>query len=449
MRRELHPRKRFSGQITVPGDKSIAHRAALLSILSAGSLAVKNYPRSEDCLSSLGAAEALGVKVGSSGQQLELTPPEKLRLPDDGTVNCGNSATTARLLSGIIAGSSLTVTLTGDDSLSPRPMDRVIEPLTSMGAELFAEDGHLPVRIVGRRLMPMEYQLPVASAQVKSALLLAGLASSCSVTVREPVITRDHTERMIQFLKGDITVREVKPVMVPDPVDPRKKRMHSPESFKMEITLASGARLTGGLIDIPGDFSTAAYFMAGAAIGHGTVTIENVGLNPTRVEFLEYLKAAGCRVDITDRRTESDEPRGTITVARDKGPLKSRKISGEITARLIDEIPALAVVAAFAEGTTVVRDAGELRIKESNRLESIAENLRLMGIKCGVLEDGLVIEGGKEPSGADFKSFGDHRIAMAFSVASCFLVGPSSIDDASVVNISCPEFYEILGRVTA
>lgn len=282
---------------------------------------------------------------------------------------------------------------------------------------------------------------------MKSAILLAGLASSCSVVVREEFVTRDHTEIMLTEIGEGVTRREIKPVMVQDEVDPRKKKMQMPEPFKNEISINSQARINGGIIDIPGDFSTAAFFMAGAAISKKTITIENVGLNATRSGFLDYLRAIGCKVEITDRSTVSGEPRGNVTVTG--GDLKSRKISGESTAELIDEIPAVAIVAAFASGTTVIRDAAELRVKESDQLEAIAENLKLMGVKCGVLEDGLAIEGGRELTGADFKSYGDHRIAMAFSVASLFLVGPSSIDDPDIVEVSCPGFYSLLEKVTA
>ncbi len=446
MKRQISPIKRFGGVIRVPGDKSIAHRAALLSILAHDKITVRNFPDNADCASSLRAATAFGVRVESSSESITLTPPEVLSAAPDTIVDCGNSGTTARLLSGIVAGSDLTVTLAGDESLSRRPMKRIIDPLSAMGAELFADNNHLPMKIAGRKLLPYEYRLPVASAQVKSAVLLAGLASSCSIDLKEDSITRDHTERMIAELGGTIEVREVKPILVPDPIDPRKKRQEMPADFKKEIRLASNAKLTGGVIDIPGDISTAAFFLAAAAISKQTITIENLGLNPTRIEFLDHLRTIGCAVEIRDRVVVSNEPRGTVTVTG--GQLKSRKIGGETVIGMIDEIPILAVMAAFADGTTLIRDASELRVKESDRLTAVADNLRAMGVKCGVLEDGLAIEGGKELPAADFKSFGDHRIAMAFSIAGLFLVGPSTIDDDSVVGISCPNFYELLQEVT-
>jgi 3-phosphoshikimate 1-carboxyvinyltransferase len=444
---KLKPVRKFGGAISVPGDKSIGHRSALLSILAKGPITVENFPASEDCLRSLAAAQLLGVQVQKTGSTLELTPPRVPSLQNGTIIDCGNSGTTTRLLSGILAGIRGEATLSGDESLSRRPMKRVIEPLTAMGAEFFAEDNHLPMRIRGHQLKPLIYDLPVASAQVKSALLLAGLASSCDVTIREKTITRDHTERMTAALGGSIDIREVKPVMLPDPDDPRRKKLHVAESFQKEIKLQGRTPLMGGLVDIPGDISTAAFFLAAAAILQKEVTISNLGLNPTRSAFLDHLKAIGCTLKIENKQTISQEPRGTVTITG--APMKPRKLSGEVIASLIDEIPIIAVMAAFTEGTTIIRDAAELRHKESDRLKTTQYNLQLMGAKCGLLEDGLVIEGAKELSGADFRSFGDHRIAMAFSIASLALTGPSTIDDESVVAVSCPNFYELLHTLTS
>jgi len=442
MKRELRPSHNVEGSLSVPGDKSIAHRAALLSILASEKVTIRNFPDNDDCRSSLEAAQALGLEVRESRELLDLFPPEQISAPESGIIDCGNSGTTTRLLSGILAGSNIETTLTGDESLSGRPMKRIIDPISEMGGELFSEDGTLPLRIVGRKLTPIEYTPPVASAQVKSAVLLAGLSSGCSVTVREKTVTRDHTERMLEALGEKIEIRDIKPTLMPDPNDPRKRRMVMPEDFKREVKVSTETRFHGGEVDIPGDISTAAFFWAAAAIGRKSVTIENVGLNPTRTAFLDHLKAVGCKVEIADKETISGEPRGTVTVTG--GELKHRRISGDVTVGLIDEIPIVGVIAAFANGTTVIRDAQELRVKESDRLEAVSHNLNLMGVKCGVLEDGLAIEGGRELSGADFLSYGDHRIAMAFSIASLFVTGPSSIDDESCVAVSCRSFYELL-----
>lgn len=444
--KKLLPVKHIGGSITVPGDKSIGHRAALLSLLAKEPITVINYPSGQDCQSSLKAVQALGVQIEIlENHKVTLTPPVEIKADPELIIDCGNSGTTTRLLSGIIAGLPIEATLTGDNSLQSRPMKRVIDPLTEMGAELFSEEGHLPMRIRGNKLLPFEYRMLVASAQVKSSILLAGLASGCSVTIREDTITRDHTELMIKELGGEINVRLVKAVLVNDPNDPRRRIMQMPEPFKKEIVLSSRAKLHGGEIDIPGDISTAAFFMAAAAISGNSITITNLGLNKTRTAFLDYLKAIGSEINIENRQTISGEPRGDVTVTG--GILKSKKISGETTVGLIDEIPIVSVIAAFTPGTTIIRDAAELKVKESDRLNATAENLKRMGIKCGLLEDGLAIEGGQDLSGTDFVSYGDHRIAMAFSIASLFLVGPSTIDDETCVDISCPEFYDLLDKI--
>ncbi len=443
--RTISPARKIDGTISVPGDKSIAHRAVLLSLLSEGPISVVNFPESADCQTSLNIVRQLGVEVETIGDRMVLRPPEELTTGSDVVLDCGNSGTTARLLAGIIAGSEAEVTLSGDESLQRRPMKRIIDPLSQMGAEVFSENYRLPMRIRGARLLPFEYRLPVASAQVKSCLLLAGLASGCTTVIREDQLTRDHTELMLQELGEGIEVRYVKPVLVEDPIDPRKRRTEMPEPFKKEITLSGQARLHGGLVDIPGDVSSAAFFFAAAAISGGTVTVERCGLNPTRTGFVEHLKACGCRVTVEERKTVSGEVRGTVTVTG--GQLKPRKIHGETTVGLIDEIPIVSVVAAYTPGTTIIRDAAELKVKESDRLTAIAQNLDRMGIKCGVLDDGLAIEGKSEVSGADVRSFGDHRIAMAFAVAALGAVGPSTIDDDRIVDISCPGFFELLDRI--
>lgn len=446
MTRDLKPARNIGGTISVPGDKSIAHRVALLSILSGGPIEVSGFPDNADCGVSLRAAEAFGVTIEKLGDgRLRLQPPERPNITPETIVDCGNSGTTTRLLAGLVSGTDQAIILAGDESLSGRPMKRIVEPLTTMGAELIDTEGHLPMTVRGKKLLPFEYRMPVASAQVKSALLLAGLAAGCSVTIREDVITRDHTELMLSHLGAGLEAREIKPVIQPDPIDPRKKRRIMPESFRKEIVLGARSQLSGGEIDIPGDISTAAFFFALAALSGRTVTVTGVGLNPTRTAFLDYLKAIGCKVEIDNRHTQGGEPRGDVTVTG--GELKARKIAGETTVGLIDEIPIVAVLAAFAEGETVIRDAAELRVKESDRLEAIAHNLRAMSVSCGVLEDGLIIEGKKEPSGGDFASFGDHRIAMAFAIAAMGAVGPSTIDNPDVVDVSCPQFFELLDRI--
>ncbi|PWB75943.1 3-phosphoshikimate 1-carboxyvinyltransferase [candidate division GN15 bacterium] len=444
---KLRKAKRIGGNVVVPGDKSIAHRAALLSILSRGPITIKNWPGNDDCNRSLAAARQLGVTVTRDENVLILTPPEQPMIAPESIIDCGNSGTTARLLAGLLAGSNVSAILSGDESLSSRPMARVIEPLTAMGADIFATNNRLPIKIAGKKLLPFEYRLQVSSAQVKSALLLAGLSSHCTVTVREDTVTRDHTENMIAALGDGLVVREVKAQYVPDPDDPRKKKSVVSEPFKKEITLTGQAHIDGGEVDIPGDISTAAFFFALAAMSEKTIAVPRVGLNSTRTGILEHLRAIGCQVEVEDRKVISGEPRGNVIVTG--GKLKPRRLHGETVVDLIDEIPIVAVMAALADGTTIIRDAGELRHKESDRLATVAENLQRMGIKCGLLEDGLAIEGGKELQGADLKTYGDHRIAMAFAIAAQFAVGPSTLDDESVVGISCPTFFELLHTVAS
>ncbi|MDZ4724322.1 MAG: 3-phosphoshikimate 1-carboxyvinyltransferase [candidate division Zixibacteria bacterium] len=445
MKLPLKPAKKIGGTLRVPGDKSIGHRSALLSIIARNPVTVVNFPDGADCQTSLSIARQLGVTVEKIDSKLLLTPPSTLSVEAETILDCGNSGTTARLLAGLLAGSKCSAILSGDESLSSRPMKRIVAPLTAMGAELFDTDGHLPLKVRGASLLPFEYRLPVASAQVKSAILLAGLSSGCSVTLYEDFLTRDHTERMIAALGGEIEVEDTKAVMLEDPNDPRKKKMIHPHDYKRRIHLKPHSTIEAGTIDIPGDISTAAYFFALAAISGKAVTVEGVGLNPTRTEFLDYLKAIGCAVTIDKKSTVSGEHRGDVTVIG--GELKGKKISGEMTVGLIDEIPIVAVIAACAEGTTIIRDAGELKVKESDRLAAIAENLRSMGVKVGLLEDGLAIEGSNELHGADINSYNDHRIVMAFSIAAMVAVGPSVIDDSSVVAISCPTFYDLLAKV--
>ena len=447
MKRDLKPSRNIGGTIRVPGDKSIAHRVALLSILSEGPITVFNCPHGEDCKASLEAAQNLGVSVEENGSQVILTPPARISCESDTIIDCGNSGTTARLLAGLVSGTDQRVILSGDESLSSRPMKRLIDALKAMGAEVMSDDEYLPLTIQGTRLLPFEYMLPVPSAQLKSALLLAGLASHCTVTIQEKTPSRDHTEVLIQELGEGLSVRTINPVAKPDPVDPRKKKMVMPEPFKKEIVLNNQSRIRGGEVDIPGDLSTAAYFMAAAAISGSTVTVENVGLNPTRADILTHLKQIGCKVEVKDKIVISGEPRGTVTVTG--GKLKPRRLSGDAIVGLIDELPIVAVMAAFADGTTVIRDAAELRVKESDRLVALADNLSRMGVKCGVMEDGIAIEGTKDPGGADFANYGDHRIAMSFSIASLFLDGPSTIDDDAIVAVSCPEFYELLDKIVS
>jgi 3-phosphoshikimate 1-carboxyvinyltransferase len=443
--------RKLQGVLTPPGDKSISHRAALLSLLCSQPMTVVNFSDSDDCRRSLEAVQALGGVVEMDQNTHRLTPPQDgLRSPE-AAIDCGNSGTTMRLLAGLLAGAGTRARLIGDESLSGRPMQRIVDPLHLMNADIASDgDGCAPLAIGPATLIPIDYILPVASAQVKSALLLAGLASGCPATIREKTITRDHTERMIRHLGGQIAVEDVKPVVVVDPEDPRKKKKTSPTTeYKRTITLIPTGSLAGGTVEIPGDASTAAFFVAAALMIPGShLIIKDVGVNPTRSGFRHLVKQMGADIVVKNRREVCGEPVGDIEVRYSR--LKPRKISGEAISALIDELPIVAVLAATLEGTTIIRDAGELRHKESDRIKALVENLNAMGVKVGEFPDGLAIEGGGELNGAEIDCHRDHRIAMAFAVAGLAAHGKTIIKESDVVAFSCPQFFTLLDslRVT-
>lgn len=437
--------KKLQGAIKLPGDKSISHRAALISLLCKDPLELTNFSDGEDCGRTLEAVSTLGVTIERDRSDLKLTPPpDGLKAPDD-PINCGNSGTTMRLLTGLLAGSRIEATLYGDESLSGRPMNRIVDPLCEMnGAVAVSEDGCAPIVISPAEIIPIDYSLPVASAQVKSALLLAGLAGNSKVTIREKILTRDHTERMIGWLGGKIAIEDIKTEIIPDPNDPRKKlRVKSTTDYKRSIMLDRNDALSGGRIDIPGDISTASFVIAAGLIVPGShLIVKDVGINPTRTGFITILKKMGAQIAIKNRREVSGEPIGDIEVSYSK--LKPRKISGDMIANLIDELPILAVLAASIEGTTIIRDATELRHKESDRIRAIVDNLQAMGVKVGEFPDGFAVEGNGEIGGGEIDSLGDHRIAMAFSVAALAAHGQTVIKDSDVVAISCPQYFPML-----
>ncbi|MBN4076475.1 3-phosphoshikimate 1-carboxyvinyltransferase [Gemmatimonas aurantiaca] len=443
----MSPRRKVHGEMSLPGDKSISHRAALMSLLCEAPLSIINYADGEDCASSLAAIKTMGAKVTTNQDgSLTITPPKEGNT-NLVAIDCGNSGTTCRLLIGILSGLGVTAEIIGDNSLSVRPMTRVTDPLEFMGGKFSSDANPLPLRILGQTDRSIDYRMPIASAQVKSAIILAAIASGNTAIITEDVITRDHTELLLSHLGANISSQRPRTEVNDDPSDPRKKIRSILDDWKSQIVVKGGDRLDGGEVDIPGDMSTAAFFFAAAAIGGGEVTIKNLGLNPTRTSFLDYLKTIGCAVSVSDKNTISHELRGTVTVVG--GKLKSRRISGAQTAALIDELPIISVIACFSEGTTVIRDAGELRHKETDRIEAIAKNLRIMGANVGSLEDGLVIEAKGDLQPGDFDSFGDHRIAMAMAVAALFLPGSSTLADSESVAVSCPTFFELLASITS
>jgi len=425
---KLTPARRISGRLQLPGDKSISHRAALIAALASGSSEIANFSTARDCASTVACLRALGVSIEQSSQKLIVAGTRKLVAPYR-PLDCGNSGSTLRILTGVLAGQDLTAELVGDESLSSRPMRRVIEPLELMGAKIESTDGKAPLKVRGSaNLTPITYKLPVASAQVKSAILFAGLNATGRTTVIETSPSRDHTERLFNGFGVSVKTDQ-----------------------DLSVSIEGPARLSGGAITIPGDVSSAAYFVAAAMLLPGSdLTIERVGLNPTRAAFLDVLTSWGAEISVTDVRTDRNEPFGTIHV---RGGISrtadqsQRTLSGSMIPALIDELPLLAVVGSQIAGGIQIRDARELRLKESDRLATTAMNLRAMGAEVEEFEDGLAVPGGTKLRGAPVDSHLDHRIAMSFAVAALLAEGETQIAGAECVAISFPEFYALLDSV--
>ncbi len=423
----------FEGEITVPGDKSISHRAVMLAALSNGTCKITNFLEGEDCRSTLAVMEHLGVKVEriADGEVVICGCGGKFQEPEN-DLDCGNSGTTMRLLSGILAGQAFSCRLTGDASLSKRPMKRVIEPLTKMGARLTAEGegGTPPLCVEGAPLKAIEYETPVASAQVKSAILFASLFAEGITTVTEPAASRDHTERMMQYFLVKLRREELRPEKLKLP-------------GRIRVTMAGRQNVESRDFRVPGDISSAAFWLVAAGARPGSrLLVRDVGLNPTRTGILAVLVRMGVRVREVVEVANQGELYGAIDVRG--GKLKATVVQGAEIANVIDELPAIAVAAALAEGTTVIKDAAELRVKETDRIAAIAANLRAMGVTVEEHPDGMSITGGAKLKGATLPSFGDHRIAMAFAVAGLFAKGRTTITDTACVSTSYPNFEETL-----
>lgn len=426
----ISPINRLRGELRVPGDKSVSHRAAMFSSLASGRSVLKNFSTAHDCTATLECFQALGVPISRDGATVfvEGSGEQGLREPTR-VLDAQNSGTTMRLMAGILAGQPFQATLTGDDSLRARPMLRVAEPLRLMGAHIeVAANGCAPLHIHGRRpLQPIDYRLPVASAQIKSAVLLAGLAADGTTTVEEPARTRDHTERMLREFGAHVERRDNK------------------------LSIQGGARLQAREFAVPGDISSAAFFIAAALILPGSdLLIRDVGLNPTRTAFLSTLTEMGADIRLADERLACGEPIGTLHVRGHKlKESRTVEISGPTIPNLIDELPLLAFVAASIGCEMEVRDARELRVKESDRITSTVENLRRMGAQADEREDGWHISGGNKLHGAALSSFGDHRIAMACAVAGLAAHGSSEVAGAqNAVAVSLPEFWSLMESVT-
>ncbi len=426
MTERVTPATRLRGSVRLPGDKSISHRYALLGAIAEGTTRIRNYSAGEDCLSTLECLGGLGVPWAHEGNEVTVagTGLHGLKAPAE-TLNAGNSGSTMRMLAGILAAQPFTTRITGDESLSRRPMDRILRPLEAMGASVEARDGRYPpLEIRGGRLRPIEYALPVASAQVKTCVLLAGLYAEGATVVREPVRTRDHTELALREFGAEVEVRE------------------------RAITVRGPARLDARELEVPGDLSSAAFFLVAALLVEGSeLVLEQVGLNPTRAGLLDFLAGMGAGVRIPNLGQRAGELVGDIVVRH--GRVRGGVIEKGLTASLIDEIPVLAVLGAASEQGLEVRDAAELRVKETDRIATLAENLRRMGVSIEVRPDGFRVPGGQRFRAAELNSFGDHRIAMAAAVAALAADGESAIAGAEAAAVSYPGFFATLEGLRA
>lgn len=413
----------MNGTVTVPGDKSISHRAVMMGSIAEGETLIKNFLTGEDCLSTMKCFMELGVTFhGPFDGNLKVYGRGLHGLKEPGKVlDAGNSGTTMRLITGILSGQNFFSVITGDESLTSRPMGRVIAPLTKMGAQIAGRKGNTmaPLGIKGGNLQAIEYSSPVASAQVKSCIILAGLYAGGVTSVTEPFKSRDHTERMLKHFGCDIEVKGNR------------------------VSVQGGNVLRGSEITVPGDISSAAFLMVAAAIVPGSdITIRDVGTNPTRDGIISALTRMGAQIELLNRRIVSGEPVSNIRVK--SSGLKGTVIEGDLVPRMIDEIPVLAVAASMAQGQTVVRDAAELKVKESNRISAIVEELKKFGVDIEELPDGFIVRPGNMLKGAEVDTRKDHRIAMAMTVAGMVSEGKTGIKDTQCVNISFPGFYDVL-----
>jgi 3-phosphoshikimate 1-carboxyvinyltransferase len=421
MKETVEPARVVEGVVTVPGDKSISHRYGMLAAIAEGETRITNYSTGADCQSTLACMAALGASVRRENGQVIIQGGALHQAAEQ--LDAGNSGSTIRMLSGILAAQSFTSKIGGDESLSGRPMQRIIAPLTLMGASIEAREGRFPpLTIHGRRLQAIDYTLPVPSAQVKSCVLLAGLFAEGDTIVREPVRTRDHTEIALQEFGADLEIE------------------------RRVITLRGGARLTGRELTVPGDLSSAAFFLVAALLmPQADLMIHGVGLNPTRSALLDFLVSMGASIKVPDIQQTGGELIGDLRVRNSR--IAGGVIEGALTAALIDEIPVLAVLGAASEGGLTVRDAAELRVKETDRIATLEENFRRMGVVIETSPDGFAIPGRQKFHAARIDSRGDHRIAMAFAVAALAADGACEIEDAEAASVSFPEFFSTLREI--
>ncbi len=425
MNTKIAPARKILGSVQVPGDKSISHRLAMLGAIGEGQTSIENYATSQDCGSTLSCLQSLGVPIEVVGGTQVIISGRGLRglTPSREILDAGNSGSTIRMLSGILAGQNFQTEISGDSSLCSRPMGRIIKPLSQMGARIQArENNYPPLSIQGGILGAIQYVLPVASAQVKSAILLAGLLAEGETEVTEPVPTRNHTELALKQFGAEVKVHG------------------------NQITIQGGQLLQAVRTKVPGDISSAAFFLVAATLIPGSeIILPAVGLNPGRRAIVDLLREMGASVEILDSRAEAGEPVSDLRVR--SAPLTGGSILGDKVPQVIDEIPILAVLATQTEKGLEIRDAAELRVKESDRIRTIVENLRLMGVSVEEFEDGMLVPGRQSLRGARIHAYGDHRIAMAFAIAGLIAKGETLIEGSECAAVSFPDFFEVLDQV--
>ena len=408
--------KKAVGQIKVPGDKSISHRAVMLGSLANGVTEISGFLKGADCLSTIDCFRKMGIDIDINGENVTVhgNGLRGLKKPDE-MLYTGNSGTTTRLLCGILAGQNFDTSITGDASIQKRPMGRVVQPLSMMGAKI--ENEYCPLYITGTKLHGIDYKMPVASAQVKTAIILAGLYADGETVIHEIEKSRNHTELMLSAMGADLTVDN------------------------LDITVKPTNDLTAVNVDVPGDISSAAFFLVlGAIMPNSQITVTNVGINPTRTGIINVLKDMGADITLENVHTSAGETVADITVR--SSSLKGTTVGGDIIPRLIDELPIIAVAAVFADGQTVIKDAQELKVKETNRIRAVVDEFNKCGIDITETDDGMIINGGKSIHGADFKTYGDHRMAMSLTVLAQLADGESTLDDSDCACVSYPTFFD-------
>ena len=408
--------KKAVGQIKVPGDKSISHRAVMLGSLASGVTEISGFLKGADCLSTIDCFRNMGIDIDINGENVTVhgNGLRGLKKPDE-MLYTGNSGTTTRLLCGILAGQNFDTSITGDASIQKRPMGRVVKPLSMMGAKI--ENEYCPLYITGTKLHGIDYKMPVASAQVKTAIILAGLYADGETVIHEIEKSRDHTELMLSAMGADLTVDN------------------------LDITVKPTNDLTAVNVDVPSDISSAAFFLVlGAIMPNSQITVTNVGINPTRTGIINVLKDMGADITLENVHTSAGETVADITVR--SSSLKGTTVGGDIIPRLIDELPIIAVAAVFADGQTVIKDAQELKVKETNRIRAVVDEFNKCGIDITETDDGMIINGGKSIHGADFKTYGDHRMAMSLTVLAQLADGESTLDDSDCACVSYPTFFD-------